>query len=94
MHLSPATFCLVHLSLCLPLWYFLAGTIWSLLCLQDGALNDSELNKFQVKCFNAPLQPTELAGVKEVVGERLSGVSKALHLPAYLTLTQPVSIEA
>ena len=42
---------------------------------QDGILDDEELNKFQVKCFNAPLQPTELAGVKHVVGDRLSGVS-------------------
>lgn len=39
----------------------------------DGALNDEELNRFQIKCFHAPLQPTELAGVKEVVGERLPG---------------------
>ena len=43
--------------------------------MQDGALDDEELNKFQVKCFNAPLQPPELAGVKEVVGDRIPGVS-------------------
>lgn len=43
--------------------------------LQDGALDDNELNSFQVKCFNAPLQSTELTGVKQVVGERLPGVS-------------------
>lgn len=48
--------------------------------LQDGALNDNELNRFQVKCFNAPLQPTELSGVKEVVGDRLPGVSKLSHV--------------
>ena len=46
--------------------------------LQDGALNDEELNRFQIKCFHAPLQPTELAGVKEVVGERLPGVSTSI----------------
>ncbi|KAK2976288.1 hypothetical protein RJ640_019771 [Escallonia rubra] len=37
----------------------------------DGALNDEELNAFQVKCFNAPLQPAEIAGVKRVVQEKL-----------------------
>ena len=38
---------------------------------KDGLLNDKELNDFQVKCFNAPLQPEELAGVKDVVQSRL-----------------------
>ncbi len=38
---------------------------------KDGLLNDKELNEFQVKCFNAPLQPEELAGVKDVVKSRL-----------------------
>ncbi|KAL2491891.1 Mitochondrial Rho GTPase 1 [Abeliophyllum distichum] len=27
---------------------------------RDGALSDAELNDFQVKCFNAPLQPSEI----------------------------------
>ncbi|KAM1169378.1 hypothetical protein ACFX13_031881 [Malus domestica] len=36
----------------------------------DGALNDEELNDFQVKCFNAPLQPEEIVRVKRVVHER------------------------
>ncbi|XVF72418.1 hypothetical protein PTKIN_Ptkin12aG0119800 [Pterospermum kingtungense] len=39
----------------------------------DGALSDAELNEFQVKCFNAPLQPAEIVGVKRVVQERVSG---------------------
>lgn len=44
---------------------------------RDGVLNDSELNEFQVKCFNAPLQPEELSGVKEVVKSRLdNGLSE------------------
>ncbi|KAF0927529.1 hypothetical protein E2562_034168 [Oryza meyeriana var. granulata] len=30
----------------------------------DGALSDVELNKFQVRCFNTPLQPDEITGVK------------------------------
>ncbi|KAI9184516.1 ERMES complex Ca(2+)-binding regulatory GTPase gem1 [Blastocladiella emersonii ATCC 22665] len=36
---------------------------------KDGCLNDEELNEFQKKCFNAPLQQQELEGVKEVVLE-------------------------
>ncbi|XP_020541243.1 mitochondrial Rho GTPase 2 isoform X2 [Jatropha curcas] len=36
----------------------------------DGALNDAELNDFQVKCFNAPLQPAEIVGVRRVVQEK------------------------
>ncbi|CAG8607356.1 13079_t:CDS:10, partial [Acaulospora colombiana] len=36
---------------------------------KDGVLNDDELNEFQRKCFNAPLQQQELEGVKEVVKE-------------------------
>ncbi|KAG2288216.1 hypothetical protein Bca52824_047820 [Brassica carinata] len=36
----------------------------------DGALNDAELNDFQVNCFGAPLDPVELMGVKRVVQER------------------------
>ncbi|XP_031102863.1 mitochondrial Rho GTPase 1-like [Ipomoea triloba] len=38
---------------------------------RDGALSDAELNNFQVKCFNAPLQPSEIMGVKKVVQEKL-----------------------
>ncbi|XP_038709777.1 mitochondrial Rho GTPase 2 [Tripterygium wilfordii] len=37
----------------------------------DGALSDTELNKFQVKCFNTPLQPAEIVGVKQVVQDRI-----------------------
>ncbi|CAN1784019.1 Mitochondrial Rho GTPase 1 [Linum perenne] len=40
---------------------------------RDGALSDAELNDFQVKCFNAPLQPSEIVGVKRVVEEKLPG---------------------
>ncbi|KAJ6773900.1 MITOCHONDRIAL RHO GTPASE 2 [Salix purpurea] len=36
----------------------------------DGALNDAELNDFQVKCFDAPLQPAEIVGVRRVVQEK------------------------
>ncbi|KAL9934228.1 hypothetical protein V8E36_006684 [Tilletia maclaganii] len=34
---------------------------------QDGVLNDRELNNFQRRCFDAPLHPQELEGVKELV---------------------------
>ncbi|KAI8346784.1 EF hand associated-domain-containing protein [Blakeslea trispora] len=45
---------------------------------KDHVLNDDELNEFQRKCFNAPLQPQELEGVKEVVREHEpNGVSDA-----------------
>ncbi|BBN06541.1 mitochondrial Rho GTPase 1 [Marchantia polymorpha subsp. ruderalis] len=55
---------------------------------RDGALNDSELNDFQVKCFNAPLQPSEVVGVKKVVSEKMSeGVSEnGLTLTGFLFL--------
>lgn len=46
----------------------------------DGALNDAELNDFQVKCFNAPLQPAEIVGVKRVVQEQLPEGVNALGL--------------
>ncbi|CAN6467892.1 unnamed protein product [Victoria cruziana] len=34
---------------------------------KDGALNDEELNDFQVKCFESPLQHKELMELREVV---------------------------
>ncbi|XP_024387012.1 mitochondrial Rho GTPase 1 isoform X2 [Physcomitrium patens] len=44
---------------------------------RDGALSDAELNEFQVKCFNAPLQPAEIVGVKKVVSDKMAeGVNK------------------
>ncbi|GFP92281.1 mitochondrial rho GTPase 1 [Phtheirospermum japonicum] len=54
----------------------------------DGALNDEELNEFQVKCFNAPLQPAEIVGVKSVVQEKLpEGVNElGLTLTGFLFL--------
>ena len=45
-----------------------------MLWLQDGTLNDAELNEFQVECFSAPLQPEELAGVKKVVSQKMPQV--------------------
>ncbi|BDA51482.1 mitochondrial Rho GTPase 2 [Coccomyxa sp. Obi] len=55
---------------------------------KDGTLNDAELNKFQVECFSAPLQPEELAGVKKVVSQKMpQGVSNnGLTLPGFLFL--------
>ncbi|KAM0947780.1 putative small GTPase, EF-hand domain, EF-hand domain pair, EF hand associated, type-1, MIRO [Dioscorea sansibarensis] len=55
---------------------------------KDGALSDAELNDFQVKCFNAPLQPTEITGVKKVVQEKMpEGVNdRGLTLTGFLFL--------
>ncbi|RAL54860.1 unnamed protein product [Cuscuta campestris] len=55
---------------------------------EDGALNDEELNDFQVKCFNAPLQPAEIVGVKRVVKEKIpAGVNDiGLTLTGFLFL--------
>ncbi len=37
---------------------------------QDGLLNDEELNKFQVECFNVPLQPQEITALKSIISDR------------------------
>ncbi|KAK8488579.1 hypothetical protein V6N13_027531 [Hibiscus sabdariffa] len=55
---------------------------------RDGALSDAELNDFQVKCFNAPLQPSEIVGVKRVVQDKMvEGVNEqGLTLTGFLFL--------
>ncbi|KAG1338418.1 mitochondrial Rho GTPase 1 [Cocos nucifera] len=55
---------------------------------RDGALSDAELNDFQVRCFNAPLQPSEIVGVKRVVQEKMpEGVNEhGLTLTGFLFL--------
>ncbi|CAA7401611.1 unnamed protein product [Spirodela intermedia] len=55
---------------------------------RDGALSDAELNEFQVRCFNAPLQPDEVVGVKKVVQEKMpEGVNdRGLTLTGFLFL--------
>ncbi|XP_073393022.1 mitochondrial Rho GTPase 1 isoform X6 [Physcomitrium patens] len=55
---------------------------------KDGALNDAELNDFQVKCFNAPLQLSEIDEVKNVVSEKMAeGVNvDGLTLTGFLFL--------
>nr|CAD1817114.1 unnamed protein product [Ananas comosus var. bracteatus] len=55
---------------------------------RDGGLSDAELNDFQVKCFNAPLQPAEILDVKEVVQEKMpEGVNEdGLTLTGFLFL--------
>ncbi|XP_071697164.1 mitochondrial Rho GTPase 1-like [Rutidosis leptorrhynchoides] len=61
-----------------------------ILCDHDrgGALSDAELNYLQVKCFNAPLQLSELVGVKQAVQEKLpEGVNEnGLTLTGFLSL--------
>ncbi|KAF9499026.1 mitochondrial Rho GTPase [Pleurotus eryngii] len=40
---------------------------------KDGILDAAELNEFQRKCFDAPLQSQELEGIKEMVREHAEG---------------------
>ncbi|KAH9941074.1 mitochondrial Rho 1 [Amylocystis lapponica] len=40
---------------------------------KDGLLDAAELNEFQRKCFDAPLQLQELEGIKEMVREHAEG---------------------
>lgn len=41
---------------------------------QDGVLNDTELNQFQVDCFGGELQNDELEKVKGVVKEKVETI--------------------
>ncbi|KAK7277643.1 hypothetical protein RJT34_22658 [Clitoria ternatea] len=52
----------------------------------DGALNDEELNEFQVKCFITTLQPSEIAKVKSIVEQKVpDGVSSlGLTFPGFI----------
>ena len=63
-------------------------------CLQDGILNDAELNAFQVLCFNAPMQAEELVGVKQVVAERIEQVRGQRPAPACLLACLPACLSA
>ncbi|CAI8603444.1 unnamed protein product [Vicia faba] len=54
---------------------------------RDGALSDAELNDFQVKCFNAPLQPSEIIGVK-----KKKGLADDLFPPLKYTPDQSVEL--
>jgi hypothetical protein len=60
---------------------------------QDGALNDAELNAFQVWCFSAPLQPHELMGVKDVVRQHRPQARGAL-LPFAIPSQEPSVLRA
>ncbi|XP_020252265.1 mitochondrial Rho GTPase 1-like [Asparagus officinalis] len=57
---------------------------------RDGALtlSDSELNDFQVKCFSASLQPTDIVRIKKVVQENMpDGVNEnGLTLTGFIFL--------
>ncbi|KAG4396865.1 hypothetical protein AAZX31_10G025800 [Glycine max] len=52
----------------------------------DGALNDEELNEFQVRCFNAPLQQFEVANIKTIVEQKVpEGVNSiGLTFPGFI----------
>lgn len=46
---------------------------------KDGVLSATELNEFQRKCFNTPLQLSELEGIKDTVRQSISnGVSTVI----------------
>eukprot|EP00127_Corallochytrium_limacisporum_P002507 Clim_evm64s128 gene=Clim_evmTU64s128 len=48
---------------------------------KDEALNDDELNIFQTRCFNQPLQPKELQGIRDVIQENIpEGINKSGHI--------------
>ncbi|KAI7755555.1 hypothetical protein M8C21_014096, partial [Ambrosia artemisiifolia] len=55
---------------------------------KDGALNDAELCGLQVKCFNDPLLPSQVIGIKGVVQQTLpEGVNEnGITLAGYLFL--------
>jgi len=55
---------------------------------KDDLLNDEELNGFQQRCFNRPLQQTELDSIKERVREQSSDMSTeaGLTLEGFLFL--------
>ena len=55
-------------------------------------LDDSELNAFQVQCFNAPLQPEELMGVKKVVQDKMPQAS-SFHPPCLPTAASVLARE-
>ncbi|KAK9456671.1 EF hand associated-domain-containing protein [Dipodascopsis uninucleata] len=40
---------------------------------QDGLLNDKEMNAFQIKCFNKPLDPFDLIEIKSMINKTESG---------------------
>lgn len=42
--------------------------------IQDGALNDAELNNFQMAVFSGPLQPEELVGLHQMVAHEMPQV--------------------
>ncbi|RWS28639.1 Mitochondrial Rho GTPase 1-like protein, partial [Leptotrombidium deliense] len=54
----------------------------------DGILNDAELNRFQKRCFNSPLQPQALDDVKNIVKRSIpDGVfDEGLTLSGFLFL--------
>ncbi|KAF7985581.1 hypothetical protein HWV62_3865 [Athelia sp. TMB] len=66
---------------------------------KDGILDASELNEFQRKCFDAPLQLQELEGIKEMVrehagdGVRDEGLTEAGFLYLHIIFIQRGRLE-
>ncbi|CAM8968570.1 unnamed protein product [Rhodiola kirilowii] len=60
----------------------------------DGTLNDSELNEFQARCFDAPLKPDELVAIKEVVRDKLpEGINERGLTPIGFMFLHSIFIE-
>jgi len=66
---------------------------------KDGILDTAELNEFQSKCFDAPLQLQELEGIKDMVRENIpggvhnSGLTEAGFLYLHTTFIQRGRLE-
>jgi len=56
----------------------------------DGILNDQELNDFQIRCFDAPLQPQALQDVKSIVQRNVSTgiIQDGLSMEGFLFLNK------
>ncbi|WFD30913.1 ERMES complex Ca(2+)-binding regulatory GTPase gem1 [Malassezia sp. CBS 17886] len=54
---------------------------------KDGVLNDEELNDFQFRCFDVPLQLQELDGIKQLVFQEADACGEATLENDSLTLT-------
>ncbi|KAI4301263.1 hypothetical protein L6164_034557 [Bauhinia variegata] len=48
----------------------------------DGALNNAELNEFQIRCFGTPLEPSQLMGVRTIVQQKVPEGVNQLGLTA------------
>ncbi|KAF7846334.1 hypothetical protein BT93_L4526 [Corymbia citriodora subsp. variegata] len=57
---------------------------------QDGLLNDTEINQFQLKCFDKPLSPDDLASVKRSIQRWSNGADsdKGIDVDGFILLNK------